>query len=311
MWWQWDGALRRAAAEQPRAAAVPVRMVVEPKQVVGRQVRKVSAPRISVGIATYNRPEFFRKTAAAVAERLVATKTVDRVYVHDDGSLAKHRGQYRRGLARLPDAVVLADGVNRGVAAAKNRLLSAMLDDGAEWLFVLEDDIRVTSPEAVTGYLAACEGSGLHHLSFAHHGPANVGVAPETDGPVSFFPHAIGAWCVYSRECLERCGLMDESFSNAWEHVEHSARLAEGGYTSGAYRWADATGSEGWLRELPGSIEGSSIRPGEGHRRDIADGLVYWRQTYPVTFDSLFGDDKPLGAWAAQVMAGATVGVAA
>jgi hypothetical protein len=36
-----------------------------------------------------------------------------------------------------------------------------MLADGADWLFLLEDDIVIASPEAVSGYLRACEESGF------------------------------------------------------------------------------------------------------------------------------------------------------
>lgn len=289
-WGQWDEALREAVASQPVSPVPAARFAFE-RRVVRRPVR------VAVGITTYNRPGFFSKVAASVAKQLPGV--VDRVYVHDDGSSAKHAGEYRRAFGKLPDAVVQADGVNRGVGPSKNALLRAMLEDGAEWLFLLEDDIKILSPRAVTGYIEACETSGLHHLMFAHHGPANDSGPVSVDGPVSFFPHAVGAWSVYSRESLERAGLMDEEFDNALEHVEHSARIAAAGLTSGPYRWADATGSQEWLRELPGSIDASSI----GTRPDrIIASLDYWRSTKPETYETLFGPGLPLAGWAEHAL---------
>jgi hypothetical protein len=178
-----------------------------------------------------------------------------------------------------------------------------MLETDAEWLILAEDDILVTSPEAVTGYIRAAESASFHHLSYAHHGPANDGIVPETEGLVSFYPHSIGAWCLYSRECLESVGLFDEHFHNAWEHVELTLRLARAGFTSGSYRFADAAGSEGWLQELPNSIEKSSIRPRPDWQSSIVNGLRYWQDNKPDTFSDLFGEDKPLHAYAMRLLA--------
>lgn len=308
-WPQWADALRAAVGTVTVSGAGAMTLdMTPPADVRFSFVRSAPAAkpvRVAVGITTFNRPQFFAKVASSVAKHL--GDVVDRVYVHDDGSAVKHSGEYKRAFAKLPDAVIQADGVNRGVAASKNALLRAMLDDGAEWLFLLEDDIRILSPLAVTGYLQAAYGSGIDHLSFAHHGPANVGGPVEPPGGlVSFFPHAIGAWTLYSRTSLETCGLLDEHMMNAWEHVEHSLRLARAGFTTGPYHWADARFSEEWLCELPGSIEKSSIRPRSDWQGNISAGLEYWRREKPDTFELMFGPGTPLEGWAAQ-----TLGVAA
>jgi GT2 family glycosyltransferase len=240
---------------------------------------------VTLGILTYSRPTYLEKVCRSVTKHL----QVDRVYIHDDGSDPKYAGSYKRAFKRLPDAVLQLDPVNRGCAQAKNALLHQMLEDGADWLFLMEDDILITSPEAVSGYLRACETSGLQHLSYAHHGPMNVSGAKEVDGSVSYFPHYVGAWSVYSRESLEDVGLFDEHFVNAWEHVELTLRLARAGYTD-PRPWfaADATGSENWLTEIPGSIEDSVIRPRYDWQSNIDSGLQYWRENDPETYGMIF-----------------------
>jgi hypothetical protein len=177
-----------------------------------------------------------------------------------------------------------------------------MLAAGADWLFLCEDDLIVQSPDAIRGYLSAAATSGMHHLSFAHHGPANAGGAVEVDETISYYPHSIGAWCLYSRESLETVGLFDESFNCAWEHVELSLRLARAGFTSGAYRYADATGSQDWISEIPGSIEKSSIRPRPDWQANIRNGLIYWRDAKPDTFGDLFGEGTMLHDYASRVI---------
>lgn len=308
-WPQWADALQAAVGTVSVSAAGSMTLDLsrppDPRFSFVRSRSAAKPVRVAVGITTFNRPQFFAKVASSVAKQLGGV--VDRVYVHDDGSAVKHAGEYKRAFAKLPDAVIQADGVNRGVAASKNALLQAMLDDGAEWLFLLEDDIRILSPLAVTGYLQAAYGSGIDHLSFAHHGPANAGGPVEPPGGlVSFFPHAIGAWTLYSRRSLETCGLLDEHMVNAFEHVEHSLRLAVAGFTTGPFRWADATGSPSWLQELPGSIDKSSIRPRSDWQGNISGALDYWRRVKPETFGLMFGPGTPLEGWAAQ-----TLGVAA
>ena len=258
--------------------------------------------KIAVGICTYNRPDMLEKSAKAAARHL--SGVVGRWYVYNDGSDPKHTGAYKRAYKPLEalGARVTDCPDNRGVAAAKNELLRQMIGDGAEWLFLLEDDIKILDPRAVTGYIQACQYSGLEHLMFAHHGPGNTGGPVDADGPVSFYEHAIGAWCVYSARAISKVGLFDENLVNAWEHVEHSLRLAAAGLTTGPYRWADATGSQDWLTEVHGSIDRSSIRPRPDWQANIVGGLTYWREAKPDTFDLMFGDGTPLEGWAKRML---------
>jgi hypothetical protein len=246
------------------------------------------------------------KCAKAAVKHL--SGVVDDWYVYNDGSDAKHHGAYERAYKPFAHlhSLLTKSSANYGVAYAKNRLLEQMLYDGADWLFLLEDDIRVLDERAVTGYIDAAEKSGLDHLSFAHHGPANADgpIAVEVDG-VAFYPHAVGAWCLYSRDCLKAVGLFDEKLVNAWEHVEHTMRLAVAGYTTGPYRFADAAGSQLWLEELPNSIAKSSIRPRPDWHANIVNGLAHWRQARPDTFALVFGPGTPLEAYAASLLGAA------
>lgn len=260
---------------------------------------------IGVGITTMNRPDFCEKSIKALLRQCGII--VDRVAVYNDGSDRKHKGAYARAFRPLtdhPNALVMDVSDNSGVAIAKNSLIEHLLGEGCDDVFILEDDIKITSPEAVTRYLDVAKANTLHHLSFAHHGPANLGGPVDVAGDVAFYPHSIGAWCYYSREFLLNVGLFDEHMLNAMEHVELELRAYIEGYAPGGgpHRFADAVGSEGWLTELPGAIEKSSIRPRPDWQRNIHDSMKYWRDNKSETYSLLFGSGTPLEAYAKSII---------
>lgn len=252
---------------------------------------------VGVTICSFNRPEYAEKCVKAVRKHLA--DVVDHIVFVNDGSDAKHNGSYRR----VEKAVQSIGGTyigmdeNGGPAVAKNIGLRYLLNRGCDWLFTLEDDILIQSPNAVTEYVRVAEKSGVPHLSFAHHGEANHGGPVDTDGDVEFYFHSIGAWCLFSRHDLMTYGLLDETFVRAWEHVEHELRLGVE-----AYRYPDVTGSAEYLKEIPGSIDRSSIRPLPDWQSNIRDGLIYWCDDKPETFKLLFGNGKPLQQWAQQII---------
>ena len=253
--------------------------------------------KVALGIVTFNRPSFFKNCAKSVHKHLDVP-----TFVYNDGSDSKHFARYDAAYELLPEATITHAKKNNGVAGAKNYLLLAMLATDADWLILAEDDMKVIDKDAVKGYVEACQQSGLHHLSFAHHGPANVHGEVGNDDTLVYYFHSIGSWCIYSRECLEYSGLLDPHFRNAWEHVEHSCRLARDGFTTGPYRWADARWSNNWVAEQHGSIQHSSIGQGAQHEANKRDGLMYWRDTKPDTFEMMFGVGQPLHDFAMAVI---------
>jgi hypothetical protein len=52
---------------------------------------------------------------------------------------------------------------------------------------------------------------------------------------------------------------------------------------------ADATGSDLWLEEIPGSFENSAIRPRADYQANIDGGLAHWRASSPETYELIFG----------------------
>jgi GT2 family glycosyltransferase len=231
--------------------------------------------KIGVGITTYNRPKYLQKTIEHVAQNVLPY--VDRVVVYNDGSTVNYEKTYTWMKRKLPQVEVIDAQSNHGVAYAKNRLFTNLMED-CELIFMLEDDVMPMDKMAIIGYLAAAKMTGHDHFLFAHHGPANEFAVGKSNGPVVYWPACVGAWCFYTKKILEEVGLMDENFVNAWEHVEHSWRIMKHHKVPYGY-WPDVLGSENWLKEIPGSIQNSSIGEQDNPERlkVIIDGLEYWK----------------------------------
>lgn len=173
------------------------------------------------------------------------------------------------------------------VGVAKNMALRALLDLGCDWIILAEDDILPCAPESVTGYIRACEQSGYDHLMFHVHGGHNQ--RPRwVRNDVSSWPESFAPWGIYSAKALEACGLFDENFVNCWEHIEHSQRLALGGFAAPWPDNLDATGSEMWIREQPDANENSSIPLSGEYWQNFQVGKEYWRSTMPETYHMIW-----------------------
>ena len=246
-----------------------------------------SRPRVGLSLVTCDRPDYFRQSFEACL-RL----PVDVFIVVDDGrepcASTDYLAEAVRAAGRRSITVEATASARSGVGIAKNQGFKMLLAAGCDWLFIAEDDAVPVDSRAITGYLEACEKSGFSHLCWGPHGPANQ-TPIRSEGVLDIYPNIVGAWCVYSRECLEDVGLTDPVLGalNAMEHVEHTVRLMQNGYT---YRWpgcADAAGGRDWVREIEGSIENTSI-PFEGRAERIALAMQRFREINEEGFHLLW-----------------------
>lgn len=243
---------------------------------------------VFLGIATYHRSDFLAQVLTGVHAHLI--EQLDHVAIC-------HDGPWQDVPPRAEWLEVQQTGRHSGVATVKNRLLLRALQRGAEWIILAEDDIVPQSPLAVAGYVHAAVESHVSHLMFHGHGTANVNPkGTDPTGHVTYWPNWVGAWVLYHRDMIEDVGFMDEEFVNAYDHVEHSLRIAEAGYAPlpsgpGEQLVPDATGSEHWLREIEGSIEESAIwSHGKKRVREWQTaGEAHWMDTRPDLYERIFG----------------------
>jgi GT2 family glycosyltransferase len=239
--------------------------------------------KVGIGMVTYNRPEYFAQSIQGIVDHLF--DRCDVIYVYNDHSSEVNMRKYKKIYATLPDKVEVFDAPkNRGVAVAKNYLLRRMMEEGCDYLFLIEDDIVVQDVRAVTWYIAASKKFGSHHLMFAHHGPGNMYGPKFSEQGIEYFDNCVGAFTMYTRAAIEAVGYMDETMYNAYEHVEHTWRLCNIGMCPPMWNFMDVYGSWRWLRDIPGSIDNSSIRQDAGWVAGQIKSLEKWKAKDPDNF---------------------------
>jgi GT2 family glycosyltransferase len=233
--------------------------------------------KVGIGITTFNRCGYFKQSFNSAIDKLRNVVDVWCVYEdHSDKDIKEYDEFFKEIGTRYPFVKIIRPTSNGGVAKAKNTLLRHMMDEGCDYFFLLEDDIVIKDKKAITGYIKAAQQSGFPHLCFAYHGTMNK-EPMYRDEWLEYHGACIGAWCLYTREIIEKVGYFDENFKNAWEHVELTKRIGDQGYCPPFGLFIDASGSKYWLEEIEGSIDNSAIRPLKDWKDNIDKGLEYWK----------------------------------
>lgn len=164
---------------------------------------------------------------------------------------------------------------NSGVASAKNKALDFLINKECEDIFLMEADILMKDPNTCKDYVKYAKQNNLEHMNFALHGSLNIGNMFTYNGK-TVYPHSVGAFSYYTSNCIEKVGFFDENFKNAFEHVEHTWRVANEGMTTPFWNFVDHPNSENMLEEIPGSFASSSICARDDHKKNIELGKEYW-----------------------------------
>lgn len=225
---------------------------------------------IGLAIISHRRPLFFSQCIKSVLDNdrdldhLVVVCSDDKDYVFPKDVEVIHNTTDRKW-----------------VAVNKNLGLKRLMELGCDDLFILEDDVLIQSPDVFKRYIEAAKKAGFGHLNFALHGDANAKGYQFTDMNVDYYRECVGAFSYFTKEVIEKCGMFDENFKNAWEHCRMTQVIGDAGYASPFWAFADVHGSGELLKEIPGSIKESSIRPNPDWEKNIKEGLLYWQSIDP------------------------------
>lgn len=246
---------------------------------------------IGVGVITCNRPDFLKKCIGSIQP-----EWVDKCIIVNDGEKLEDK---------ISDYPVINNDTNLGVCKTKNIALKHLLDAGCDYIFLVEDDMFFKG-NVFEKYIEASKITGIEHFSFAYHGPANKGnvsggkpkprkIIDYGDVKISLNQHSVGAVCFYTRKSLEVVGLFDEEFNkNAFEHVEHSYRLATVGYSTPYWWWSDLADSLDYIEEQACSEQNTSIQRGDDWRKNIFDSahLFQRKHGYMPAWNNCVPDTK-------------------
>lgn len=230
--------------------------------------------KIGLGIITCNREHFLRQCIDSIHMDMI-----DEICVINDGDRLSLdiTDTYRR--------IFMIEHVkNLGVGKSKNDAFKYLLSHDCDYIFILEDDVQILDKSIFNQYIEAHRASGIHHFNYGPGSPFNRKqtiqnfdihnrhllegqTEPEpkmvvdygNDVKVSLFTHAVGMFSFFTKEVLDKVGLIDEEYYNAWEHVDHTYRIIKEGYHPPFWYFADIYNSHKYITEAKKSIDESSI----------------------------------------------------
>ena len=235
---------------------------------------------MSVGIAiiTCDRVPMFESCVKSVLN--THKNNIDHLIVVNDGEQDVPEGDY----------TVVKNETNLGVGKTKNVAISKLMQLGCEHMFLLEDDVKFLNDQVIEKYIQLAESSGVKHLNFCLHGDANKRLdqpAPKLiidykHVKMALYHNVTGALSYYHRDVIEECGMMDDEYRNAMEHVDHTMRIINAGYHP-PFRWfADVADSHELIGDQdPGLVE-SKIRNEEEWRDNFVHGVKLFHQRYGI-----------------------------
>ena len=246
--------------------------------------------KVGLGLVTYNSPHRIVESAFTVP------KWMKNFVIVNDGT------PYPENC--YPDhAKIIQHEKNQCVGAAKNTAIKYLMDQGCEHIFIMEDDILIKDENVFKEYIRHSALSGIKHLNFALHGPANKKgstgfktlsertdvdgepnprmIIPYPDGiEMVFYPNCVGAFSYYHRTVIEKIGLFDPAFKNAWEHVDHTYEAVKNNFHPPFWYFADIAKSWEYLTDIPNSIENSTISRTPEWSENFRKGTLWYKKKH-------------------------------
>ena len=232
--------------------------------------------KIGIGIITCNRLEYLKELLKSLDQCI---DTIDELVIVNDGTHIDDLSELNLPIQKTS---WLNNPENLGVGKSKNRAMQHLLDKDCDYIFVIEDDMIILDSSVFSKYIEAYKVSGIHHFNYGPGSPFNRKQDIQFDlhnrhllkqdsepkpkmildyktVKVSLFEHTVAMFSFFTREVLDKVGLFDDAFYNAWEHVDHTYRIIKAGYHPPFWWFADLHNSHEYITEAPGAIDNSSI----------------------------------------------------
>jgi len=249
-----------------------------------------SLDKIGLAIISYNRPEFLLRSIKSLEANDWGGAHEKFIIIDEPYDYLKYQWIYKN-----TDANIIFKE-NEGVGPTKNLAFELMLKAGCKNIFTIEDDILLVDNLTCVYYTDYAHSKNVTHLNFALHGELNKDQGKflnwkrgsGLNETVYVYPHCVGAFSFYTSDVFLTVGFMDENFKNAWEHIEHTWRIALTGTIPPFWYFMDLPKSNLYLKEMHNSIGRSAIRSDPNWETNIENGRSYW-----LTKHGMFLPDMP------------------
>ena len=250
--------------------------------------------KIGVGIITCNRQDYLTNLLTSIHP----CEDINELVIVNDG-LHIDNINFNK-----PYSYILNE-TNVGVAKSKNKAMKHLLDTGCDYIFIIEDDMIILEPSIFSKYIEAHISSGIHHFNYGPGSPFNRKqtiqnfdlhnrhlldqhtepnpklIVDYGNVKVSLFEHTVAMFSFFTKEVLEKVGFIDESYFNAWEHVDHTYCIIKAGYHPPFWWFADLYESHKYITESPNAINNSSIANNtEQWQKNVSTGRDIYKQKH-------------------------------
>ena len=228
----------------------------------------------SIGLLTHNNVPRFRECISYIPYN----KRVPFVVVNDGNPY--DISEYR------DDMTVIQHPVNRKISRSKNDAIQYLLSFNTEWIFLMENDMRLIDPKVFERYIEVANDSGLLHLNYDLHGNDNwnegrINPKPRLvygDRGIALYSYAGGCFQLFHRSLFEKIGYFDEYYQNCWEHLDLTFRITLSGYHTPYWLSADVIDSHNLIKQIDYNIE--STVSTESINDYYRKGLDYWKDKF-------------------------------
>ena len=234
--------------------------------------------KIGVGIITCNRPHYLKVLLDSISEDC----GINELIVVNDGKplcddVASIGEEYD-----FSHVSWLQNKENLGVGKSKNKALKYLFEKGCDFIFLIEDDMVILDPSVFKQYIKASKVSGIQHFNYGPGSPFNCKqtlqhfdlynrhLLDQTSEPdprlvvdyktqkISLYTHVTGMFSFYTKNVLNEIGFIDETYKNAWEHVDHTYQIIKAGCHPPFWWFADIFDSHKFIASQKDAIENST-----------------------------------------------------
>lgn len=195
--------------------------------------------KIGVCITTYNREEYYRQCISSIPRECVG-----KLVIVNDGK--DHYVKESDG-----DKIFL-NNEQLGIGKSKNIGLKYLIENGIEYIFLIEDDILIKNPEVFKTYIHAANVHGIHHLCFEKvNGNESSLMFENTINEIKmcFYKNPQGAFMYVHSALIKKLGFFDEDYTNAFEHIDFAYNLVNHNVAPPFWYFPDISNSEDYLMD--------------------------------------------------------------
>ena len=215
--------------------------------------------KIGVGIVTYNSENYYTELYNSIDQ----TKINHLVTVNGGEEYTKQYGNHW-----------IQHTVNKYPAVCRNDAITALLKEGCEHIFIIEDDMIIQDSSIFEKYIEASKASGLKYFSFVstswesgepYKRTPRLTVQYSKEVSVSFYKNMCNEFTYHHRSCYDKVGLYDSQFRDPFD-IDMAYRESQEDYAAPFWWFADITNSDFYIKNNPIAVSRLQGERPDGNR---------------------------------------------